>query len=116
MGGGKKEGRKEEKNETKKKGKEGKIKKWKKEKGMLEGRKNGEKKDRKEKQETKSERENKRNTKVCRTKGWKKERLERRLVGWLVGRLLLWHINLCRLFNAKSILIQIASSISNNSV
>ena len=28
----------------------------------------------------------------------------------------LWHINLCRLFNAKSIFIQIISSISNNSV
>ena len=28
----------------------------------------------------------------------------------------LWHINLCRLFNAKSIFIQINSSISNNSV
>ena len=33
------------------------------------------------------------------------------LVGWV-----LWHINLCRLFNAKSIFIQIISSISNNSV
>ena len=32
-------------------------------------------------------------------------------VGWF-----LWHINLCRLFNAKSIFIQIISSISNNSV
>ena len=31
--------------------------------------------------------------------------------GWV-----LWHINLCRLFNAKSIFIQIISSISNNSV
>ena len=28
----------------------------------------------------------------------------------------LWHINLCRLFNAKSIFIQMNSSISNNSV
>ena len=28
----------------------------------------------------------------------------------------LWHIDLCRLFNAKSIFIQINSSISNNSV
>ena len=28
----------------------------------------------------------------------------------------LWHINLCKLFNAKSIFIQIISSISNNSV
>ena len=34
-----------------------------------------------------------------------------RLVGWV-----LWHINLCRLFNAKSIFTQIVSSISNNSV
>ena len=36
-------------------------------------------------------------------------------VGWLVGWIL-WHINLCRLFNAKSIFMQIVSSISNNSV
>ena len=28
----------------------------------------------------------------------------------------LWHINLCRLFNAKSIFMQIVNSISNNSV
>ena len=34
-------------------------------------------------------------------------------VGWLVGWFL-WHINLCRLFNAKSIFMQV--SISNNSV
>ena len=34
---------------------------------------------------------------------------------WLVGWVL-WHINLCRLFNAKSIFIQIISSVSNNSV
>ena len=33
---------------------------------------------------------------------------------WFVW--VLWHINLCRLFNAKSIFIQIISSISNNSV
>ena len=33
------------------------------------------------------------------------------LVGWV-----LWHINLCRLFNVKYIFIQIVSSISNNSV
>ena len=33
--------------------------------------------------------------------------------GWLVG--FLWHINFCRLFNAKSIFMQIISSISNNS-
>ena len=30
--------------------------------------------------------------------------------------LVLWHINHCRLFNVKSIFIQINSSISNNSV
>ena len=35
--------------------------------------------------------------------------------GWLVGWVL-WHINLCWLFNAKSIFMQIVSSISNNSV
>ena len=35
--------------------------------------------------------------------------------GWLVVWVL-WHINLCRLFNAKSIFMQIVSSISNNSV
>ena len=34
---------------------------------------------------------------------------------WLVGWVL-WQINLCRLFNAKSFFIQIVSSISNNSV
>ena len=33
-------------------------------------------------------------------------------VGWLVG----WHINLCMFFNAKSIFMQIVSSISNSSV
>ena len=33
------------------------------------------------------------------------------MVGWV-----LWHINLCRLFNAKSIFLQIIWSISNNSV
>ena len=38
-----------------------------------------------------------------------------RLVGWLVG-LVLWHINLWRLFNAKSIFIQIISYISNHSI
>ena len=37
------------------------------------------------------------------------------LVGWLVGRFL-WHINIFRLFNAKSIIAQIICSISNNSV
>ena len=38
--------------------------------------------------------------------------------GWLFGWLfwVLWHINLCRLFNALSIFIQIVSCISNNSV
>ena len=34
--------------------------------------------------------------------------------GWLVV-LVLWHINLSGLFNAKSIFMQIVSSISNNS-
>ena len=39
------------------------------------------------------------------------------MVGWFVGLLgFLLHINLCSLFNAKSIFIQIVSSISNNSV
>ena len=33
------------------------------------------------------------------------------LVVWV-----LWHINFCNLFNAKSIFIHISSSISNNSV
>ena len=33
------------------------------------------------------------------------------MVGWV-----LWHINLCRSFNAKSIFMQIVSSFSNNSV
>ena len=37
------------------------------------------------------------------------------LVGWLVGWVL-WHINLCRLFNTKSIFMQIVSYISNNLV
>ena len=36
-------------------------------------------------------------------------------IGWLVVWVL-WHINFCRLFNAKSIFIQIIISISNNSV
>ena len=31
------------------------------------------------------------------------------LVGWLVGWFGLWHINLCKLFNAKSIFIEIIS-------
>ena len=34
---------------------------------------------------------------------------------WLVGWLVLWHINLCRLFNAKSVFMEIVSSISNKS-
>ena len=38
------------------------------------------------------------------------------ITSWLVGWWILWHINLCRLFNAKSIFLQIVSSISNNSV
>ena len=50
---------------------------------------------------------------IEREKERKKERKKER--GWLVGWVL-WHINLCRLFNAKSIFIQIISSISNNSV
>ena len=37
------------------------------------------------------------------------------ILGWLVLRVL-WHINLCRLFNAKSIFMKINSSISDNSV
>ena len=40
-----------------------------------------------------------------------KTREIKKLVVWV-----LWHINLCRLFNAKSIFIQIISSISNNLV
>ena len=37
---------------------------------------------------------------------------------WLVGLVgwVLWHINHCRLFNAKSKYMQIVNSISNNSV
>ena len=51
----------------------------------------------------------------------KKERLGRgeRRIGqikdWLDGWVL-WHIKLCRLFNAKYISMQIISSLSNNSV
>ena len=37
------------------------------------------------------------------------------MVGWLVVWVL-WHINLCKLFNAKSIFKHITSCISNNSV
>ena len=37
------------------------------------------------------------------------------MVGQLVGWVL-WHINLCRLFNANSIFIQIVSSVSKNSI
>ena len=44
---------------------------------------------------------------------WRKD--EFTSLGWLIGSVL-WHISLCRLFNAKSILKQIISSISNNSV
>ena len=36
-------------------------------------------------------------------------------IGWLVGWVL-WHMNLCRLFNAKYIFIKIISSVLNNSV
>ena len=35
--------------------------------------------------------------------------------GWLVVWVL-WHINLCRLYNTKSIFMQIVSFVSNNSV
>ena len=38
------------------------------------------------------------------------------LVGLVWFGLVLWHINHCNLFNAKSIFIHITSSISNNSV
>ena len=41
--------------------------------------------------------------------------LSKEIDGWLVVWVL-WNINLCRLFNAKSIFMQIISSISNNSV
>ena len=36
--------------------------------------------------------------------------------GYCLVALVLWHINLCRLYNAKFIFIQILSFISNNSV
>ena len=45
----------------------------------------------------------------------RREESEIRLVGWFIGWVL-WYINLCRLFNAKSVFMQIVSSISNNSV
>ena len=44
----------------------------------------------------------------------KRNKMKEIFISWLVG--FLWHINLCRLFDAKSIFIQIISSISNNSV
>ena len=44
------------------------------------------------------------------------KREEKGDVGWLVGWLDLWHINLCMLFNAKSMFIYKSSSISNNLV
>ena len=37
------------------------------------------------------------------------------MIDWFVVWVL-WYINLCRLFNAKSIFMQIVSSISNNLV
>ena len=66
---------------------------------------------------TKKEREKERK------KERKKERIQRddnyeekkKKEYWLVAWDL-WHINLCWLFNAKSILIQLISSISNNLV
>ena len=45
----------------------------------------------------------------------KQRKLFSQQVGWLLVWIL-WHINHCRLFNAKYIFIQIVSSISNNSV
>ena len=39
-----------------------------------------------------------------------------RRISWWLFSWVLWHINLCRLFNTKSIFIQIINSISNNSV
>ena len=36
--------------------------------------------------------------------------------GWLVGWLVSWRINFCRLFNTKSIFMQIVSYFSNNLV
>ena len=39
-----------------------------------------------------------------------------KVVSWLVGWLVLWHINFCRLFKTKSIFIQIMSTKLNNSV
>ena len=38
-----------------------------------------------------------------------------RVLSMLVGVWVLWHNNLCRLFNAKSIFVQMNSSISKNS-
>ena len=37
-------------------------------------------------------------------------------ITWRLVGCVLWHINLCRLFNAKSIFMQIVSYFSNNSV
>ena len=44
----------------------------------------------------------------------KTDNMYQEMKGWL-GGWVLWHINLCRLFSAKFILMQIVSSISNNS-
>ena len=49
--------------------------------------------------------------KVIEKKKKKKKKKKKLLVGWV-----LWHINLCSLFNAKYIFIQIINSISNNSL
>ena len=46
---------------------------------------------------------------------WKIYVFLRQIDGWLVVWVF-WHINLSRLFNAKSIFMQIVSSIPNNSV
>ena len=42
-------------------------------------------------------------------------RIYKRIYIYIVS-CILWHIILCRLFNARSILMQIFSTISNNSV
>ena len=52
---------------------------------------------------------------MCVRKKAEKEEEIFEINGWLVFGVL-WHINLSRLFNAKSIFIEIISPISNNSV
>ena len=49
--------------------------------------------------------------KMCHIEECEKRNNKRLLVCWV-----LWHINLCRLFNAKSIFMQIVSSISKYSI